>query len=118
MRESAATSCARRSKSWYKSRCAERRPVTVLLVTGTDTGVGKTVVTAALAVAAAGAGARVAVLKPAQTGVAAGEESDVAAVRRLAAPATVRAIVEYPDALAPLAAARVAGRPPLALDTV
>jgi dethiobiotin synthetase len=92
--------------------------VTVLLVTGTDTGVGKTVVTAALAVAAADRGARVAVLKPAQTGTATEEETDAATVTRLAAPATVRVLVEYADPLAPLTAARVAGRAPLGLDAV
>jgi dethiobiotin synthetase len=44
--------------------------VRVLIVTGTGTGVGKTVVTAALAALALDRGERVAVLKPAQTGVA------------------------------------------------
>ena len=42
------------------------------LVTGTDTGVGKTIVTAAIAAAATAAGLRVAVVKPAQTGTADG----------------------------------------------
>ncbi|MBB0232665.1 AAA family ATPase, partial [Streptomyces calidiresistens] len=43
------------------------------VVTGTGTGVGKTVVTAALAAAWCAAGQRVTVVKPAQTGVGAGE---------------------------------------------
>ena len=43
--------------------------VSILVVTGTGTGVGKTVVTAAVAALAAARGARVAVVKPAQTGV-------------------------------------------------
>ena len=43
--------------------------MTVLLISGTSTDVGKTVVTAALAATFASAGARVAVCKPAQTGV-------------------------------------------------
>lgn len=86
-----------------------------VIVTGTDTGVGKTVVTAAVAAAATQAGLRAAVLKPAQTGTAGDEERDADAVRRLAAPATVRTLVEYPDPLAPLAAARAAGRAPLML---
>ena len=43
-----------------------------MLVTGTDTGVGKTVVTAAIAVAAQAAGLRLAVVKPGQTGTALG----------------------------------------------
>ncbi len=44
----------------------------VIVVTGTGTEIGKTVVTAALAAVALSAGRSVAVLKPAQTGVAAG----------------------------------------------
>jgi dethiobiotin synthetase len=92
--------------------------VTVLVVTGTDTGVGKTVVTAAIAAAAGLAGRRVAVVKPAQTGTATGEETDADTVSRLAAPATVLTLASYPDPLAPLTAARVAGLPPLDPDTV
>lgn len=89
-----------------------------VVVTGTDTGVGKTVVTAALAACAASAGLRVAVVKPGQTGVATGEKADVEVVRRLAAPATARTLATYPDPLAPLAAARLAGLPPLDLPAV
>ncbi|GII22139.1 dethiobiotin synthase [Planosporangium mesophilum] len=89
-----------------------------VIVTGTDTGVGKTIATAALAAAATEAGLRVAVVKPGQTGVATGEESDADAVTRLAAPATVRTLASYPDPLAPLTAARVAGLAPLVLADV
>jgi dethiobiotin synthetase len=85
----------------------------ILVVTGTGTGVGKTVVTAAIAALHPG---RVAVLKPAQTGVAAGEPGDLADVVRLAAPTTVCELARYPDPLAPATAARRAGRP--ALDPV
>lgn len=85
-----------------------------VLVTGTDTGVGKTVVTAAMAAAATSAGLRVAVLKPAQTG----PDADAAQVRRLAGPKTVETVAEFPDPLAPLAAAREAGMAPLALYDV
>jgi dethiobiotin synthetase len=94
--------------------------VTVLLVTGTDTGVGKTVVTAAVASAATTAGCRVAVLKAAQTGIAPDEpvESDTEAVVRLAAPASARTVVTYSQALAPLAAAEEAGVVPLAIGDV
>jgi dethiobiotin synthetase len=92
--------------------------VTVLLVTGTDTGVGKTIATAAIAATASAAGLRVAVVKPAQTGAGTGEESDVDTVRRLAAPATAVTLSEYPDPLAPLAAARVSGRPAPVLSSV
>jgi dethiobiotin synthetase len=86
-----------------------------VLVTGTDTGVGKTVVTAGLAAAASAIGLRVAVVKPAESGVGAGELSDVDVVARLAAPATACRLAEYPHALAPLAAARLASSPPLEL---
>jgi len=82
----------------------------VLVVTGTGTGVGKTVVTAAITALHPG---RVAVLKPVQTGVGVGEPGDVADVARLAAPATVCELARYPDPLAPAAAARRAGRPAL-----
>lgn len=87
-----------------------------VLVTGTDTGVGKTVVTAALAAAAGSAGLRVAVVKPAQTGTDSGERGDAAEVVRLAGPATALTLAEYPDPLAPLVAARVAGLPALELS--
>lgn len=82
----------------------------VLVVTGTGTGVGKTVVTAAVAALHPG---RVAVLKPAQTGVGVGEPGDLADVARLAAPATAVELARYPDPLAPATAARRAGRPAL-----
>lgn len=82
----------------------------ILVITGTGTGVGKTVVTAALAAVAPG---RVAVLKPAQTGVGPGEPGDLADVARLAAPAATVELARYPDPLAPATAARRAGRPAL-----
>ncbi|GAA0734754.1 dethiobiotin synthase [Dactylosporangium roseum] len=89
-------------------------PVTgPIVVTGTDTGVGKTIVTAAIAAAATAAGHRVAVVKPAQAGTAEGDEPDAVTVARLAEPATVRTLASFPDPLAPLAAARVAGEDPL-----
>jgi dethiobiotin synthetase len=94
----------------------------VVIVTGTDTGVGKTIVTAAVAAAAGARGLSVAVLKPAQTGVGpeegSGEESDVQTVVRLAEPAQARTGASYPDPLAPATAARVAGAEPVALDEV
>ncbi|MFC5723425.1 dethiobiotin synthase [Streptomyces gamaensis] len=84
--------------------------MSVLMVTGTGTGVGKTVVTAALAAAALAAGRSVAVLKPAQTGVTADEPGDVAEVRRLAGGITGEELARYPEPLAPDTAARRAGR--------
>jgi len=81
----------------------------VVVVTGTDTGVGKTVVTAALAAAYAGRGRSVCVVKPVQTGVAPEEPGDLEEVRRLAGAVTTVEPVRLPDPLAPDLAARVAG---------
>jgi dethiobiotin synthetase len=82
----------------------------VLLVTGTGTDVGKTIVTAALAALAVDQGRRVAVLKPAQTGVASLEVSDIDVVARLAGSmVTRRELGRYPEPLAPNTAARRAG---------
>lgn len=82
----------------------------VLVVTGTDTGVGKTVLTAALAVSAGERGS-VVVVKPVQTGVApcSEEAADVDDVRRLAGEVQVAEFVRLPDPLAPDAAARLRG---------
>ena len=85
----------------------------VLVVTGTGTEVGKTVVTAAVAALAVDRGRRVAVLKPAQTGVAPGAPGDLAEVERLAGPVTIRELRRYPDPLSPEAAARRIGQPGL-----
>jgi dethiobiotin synthetase len=87
--------------------------VTVLVVTGTGTDVGKTVATAALAACATG---RVAVVKPAQTGVADGAPGDLAEVTRLTGITDVHEFVRYPDPLSPHQAARLSGRPPLKLS--
>lgn len=87
--------------------------MSVLVVTGTGTEVGKTVVTAAVAAAALAAGRSVAVLKPAQTGVAMGEPGDVAEVLRLAGPVTGVELGRFPEPLAPATAARRAGLAPV-----
>ena len=89
--------------------------MSVLVVTGTGTGVGKTVVTAAVAALAAARASRVAVVKPAQTGVAAGEDGDLVDVRRLAGVTDLHELARFPDPLSPAAAARRAGLPPLDL---
>lgn len=84
----------------------------VVVVTGTGTEVGKTVVTAALAAAALADGRSAAVLKPAQTGLPDGEPGDVEQVRRLAGPQVTGAeLARYPEPLAPATAARRAGLP-------
>jgi dethiobiotin synthetase len=90
----------------------------IVLVTGTDTDVGKTIVTSAIAATAQAAGLRVAVIKPGQTGTATGGPTDIDVINRLAVPHTVRTLASYPDPLAPLAAARVASMPPLELYEV
>lgn len=81
----------------------------VVVVTGTGTDIGKTVVTAALAAAATAAGRRVAAVKPAQTGVGPGEPGDLAVVQALGGAATVLEPVRLPEPLAPDTAARRAG---------
>lgn len=85
----------------------------VLVITGTGTEIGKTMVTAAVAAAALAAGRSVAVLKPAQTGVRPDERGDADEVARLAGPVTARELARYPDPLAPATAARRAGLPPV-----
>ncbi len=81
----------------------------VVVVTGTDTGVGKTVVTAALAVALRLRGLRVAVVKPAQTGVAEDEPGDLVEVERLGGIKDLHEFARFPEPLAPATAARRAG---------
>jgi dethiobiotin synthetase len=85
----------------------------VLVLTGTGTGVGKTMVAAAVAALALSARHKVAVLKPAQTGVAADEPGDLAEITRLAGPLTARELARFHEALAPATAARRAARPPV-----
>lgn len=77
----------------------------VVVVTGTDTGVGKTIATAALAAVAPG---DVVVVKPVQTGIAVDPDRDVTVVERL----TGRPVLELTaldDPLAPDTAARRQG---------
>lgn len=81
----------------------------VVVVTGTDTGVGKTVVTAALAAALRLRGLRVAAVKPAQTGVAEDEPGDLDEVRRLGGIKDLHEFARFPEPLAPATAARRAG---------
>lgn len=86
----------------------------IRIVTGTGTGVGKTIVTAALAAVAAAAGQQVAVVKPVQTGLAPeAPDSDIAEVARLSGVTECHELVRLPDPLSPEAAARAAGLPPV-----
>ncbi len=90
-------------------------PPPVLIVSGTGTEVGKTVVTAAVAALAASRGHRVAVVKPAQTGEPPGPTGDLAVIRRLSGVTRTHELTRFPDPLSPEAAARAAGQPPLDL---
>ncbi|WP_326595235.1 dethiobiotin synthase [Streptomyces sp. NBC_01803] len=93
---------------------ADRPAGEILVVSGTGTEIGKTVVTAAVAAVALAEGRSVAVLKPAQTGMAPGEHGDVAEVARLAGAAVTTAeLARFPEPLAPATAARRAGLPPV-----
>jgi len=87
--------------------------LTVLVVTGTGTGVGKTIASAALASHARQAGIDVAVCKPVQTGTVTGDD-DLAEVARLSGVTELAALARYPQPIAPRAAAEQAG---LALPT-
>lgn len=89
--------------------------MSILVVSGTDTGVGKTVVSAAVAVLARERGASVAVVKPAQTGVGPGEPGDVDEVIRLSGVSTTFELSRFPAPLSPAAAARHSGLPPVPL---
>ena len=97
---------------------ADRGPAVppVLVISGTGTEVGKTVVTAAIAALAAARGQRVAVIKPVQTGEPPGSPGDLDAVRRLSGVTDLHELARFPDPLSPEAAARQAGRPPLDLS--
>ncbi|MGW2489935.1 dethiobiotin synthase [Streptomyces sp. NPDC001606] len=87
--------------------------MSVLVITGTGTEIGKTVTTAAVAAAALAAGRSVAVLKAAQTGVRPDERGDADEVARLAGPVTATELARYPEPLAPGTAARRAGMAPV-----
>ncbi|SEE07115.1 dethiobiotin synthetase [Arthrobacter alpinus] len=77
----------------------------VVLITGTDTDVGKTVATAALAAALQAQGACVAVYKPVQTGVSPGDGGDMGEVRRLAGTDECLEGIRLTLPMAPVAAA-------------
>ncbi|CAM4071538.1 ATP-dependent dethiobiotin synthetase BioD [Mycobacterium basiliense] len=84
--------------------------MTVLVVTGTDTGVGKTIATAALAARLRQSGIDVAVCKPVQTGTDTGDD-DLAEIGRLSGVTELVGLARYPLPMAPAAAAAQAGAP-------
>ena len=97
----------------------------ILIVSGTGTDVGKTIVTAAIAANVIRAGKSVSVVKPGQTGVTGDEPGDLAVVAELTSSidgAADRLLLHeygrYEPPLAPATAARISGQPPLVLADV
>ncbi len=91
--------------------------MTCFVVLGTDTEIGKTITTAALAAVLVGAGRRVAIHKPAQTGMPSDQtEGDAAFAARFSGAASWSEGVRFREPLAPLRAAALeeAVVPPLA----
>jgi dethiobiotin synthetase len=82
-----------------------------LLVTGTDTGVGKTMIAAALVRALRARGVRALGFKPAETGVASGHplDSEVLALASGEPNVLARPLLQLPEPLAPAVAAERAG---------
>ncbi len=83
-----------------------------IFITGTDTNVGKTVVTAALGLALQQTGAKVGIMKPVETGTTPDNtDSDVRRLRNVFAPyrnVDVLNVSGFPEPVAPLEAARSA----------
>ena len=73
----------------------------VLVISGTGTDVGKTVVTAALAALGADHGLRVAVVKPVQTGELPGPAGDLSTVRRLSGVTSTHELAGSPTRCPP-----------------
>lgn len=93
-----------------------------VFVTGTDTGVGKTLVTTALATVFVKSGFKVGVMKPIETGLKSSSDVTSDAARLRAAARSTDALVEirpygYRRSLAPLDAARIEKRA-IALPTI
>src|SRR5687768_8251993 len=82
-----------------------------LLVTGTDTGVGKTMIAAALVTALRARGVRVIGFKPAETGISSEEpsDSDVLAAASGEQNALAHPLLRLQEPLAPAVAAERAG---------
>ncbi|HMC81143.1 MAG TPA: dethiobiotin synthase [Acidimicrobiia bacterium] len=89
-------------------RQAAEATAVIRFVTGTDTGVGKTLAAAALCRAEREAGRTVLYAKPVQTGLEPGEPGDAAFVAAAAGVPVVECL-RFPDPLAPAVAAERAG---------
>ena len=85
------------------------RVAPLVFVTGTDTGAGKSVVTAALAAALREAGVRVRALKPVASGVAPGEAGEDAALLGLGGGHPPRSLYRFALPLSPHLAAAAEG---------
>ena len=95
--------------------------MTTLLVTGTDTGVGKTWIGRALSHALVAAGRRVVAIKPVETGCseATARLEDGALLAAATGQAEPRAaLYRFPELLAPALAADAAGEEPIDLDAM
>lgn len=84
--------------------------ISISFITGTDTGVGKTLATAAMAAALAHSGDTVAVYKPTQTGVCTDGHGDVDEIARLSGVRSVHEGIRLRAPMAPRAAAHLEGR--------
>ncbi len=80
-----------------------------ILVTGSDTGIGKTRVSAALARLLVRGGAGVQVVKVVETGIASGEDGDAGRAVRGVPGAAAFTLARFPEPLPPAAAAAAAG---------
>lgn len=83
-----------------------------IFVTGTDTGVGKTIVTAAIASNLIQAGRKVGVIKPVQTGTVVSGPTDLEFVQSLignVTPIDSSCPYKFPDPVAPLVASMLSG---------
>lgn len=83
----------------------------IRFVTGTDTGVGKTVASTWLAKAASAASRSVRYVKPVQTGLATGAPNADADFVRAVAGVDCVELLRFPEPLAPAVAAELAGAP-------
>lgn len=82
-----------------------------LLITGTDTGVGKTIIAAALVTALRAGGVRALGFKPAETGVVSGHDTDSALLARASGEQhhLAQPLLQLAEPLAPAVAAERAG---------
>lgn len=83
--------------------------MSIVLITGTGTDIGKTISTAALAVALEKQGKEVHVVKPIQTGFPGPDGGDLDTVAELTGIKNLHGFERYPEAMAPVAAAQRAG---------